>query len=90
MSNAMHSASSTYHGNFAFGTSVHQGETWRAYRKGEDKTFKTQFVSRSKNGVMCTVVNTRKALVDNAKMLGVELTWTTARRRNRGKVRKGK
>lgn len=55
--------------------SVFRGETWSAFRPGEDKAFRKNWVTRRKHGDLCAVVNTKKQLTDNAKLCQVKLRW---------------
>lgn len=64
-----------YENKFKYGDSVFKGETWKAFRPGEDIRFKSNWVARDTRGNAATCVNTREELVENAKMLGVKLKW---------------
>lgn len=56
-------------------TSVYAGETWTAYRPGEDERFTDAWVSRDGTGDLCTCVNSKKVLIANAKHNQVRLKW---------------
>ena len=55
--------------------SVYAGETWLAYRPGEDHRFKKDWVSRTQTGVLCSAVSSRADLVENARLCQVKLKW---------------
>lgn len=55
--------------------SLYAGETWTAYKPGEDKAFKDAWVSRRENGEVASVVNSKEELEKNAKDCGVTLRW---------------
>jgi hypothetical protein len=56
-------------------TSVYEGDTWLAYRPGEDAWFKNDWVSRGHDGEMRTVVRVRKELIKNAAHNRARLVW---------------
>lgn len=64
--------------------SIFKGETWLAYRPGEDVTFKDAWVSRTERGVMCSVVNSKQDLIANAKLCKVRLKWQNDKLRDGG------
>lgn len=47
---------------------------WDAYRPGEDAKFPNAWVSRDR-GVLCTCVNSKQQLTENAKLNSVVLKW---------------
>ena len=51
------------------------GQTWDAYRPGEDVTFRDQGVSRH-NGELCSVVGSLCELERNAILCGVTLRFS--------------
>lgn len=59
---------------FKYGDSVFKGETWEAFRIGEDARIKDGWIAR-RNGSLEACFNDRKSLVENAKRLGVKLKW---------------
>lgn len=64
--------------------SVYAGETWTAYRPGEDERFTDAWVSRDRSGDLCTCVNSKKVLIANAKHNQVRLKWYNAEIRRGG------
>jgi len=65
-----------YYTPYAYGDSVFKGETWRAYRPGEDKRFPRNWVSYDEKGNLGSCLGARKDLVENARRLGVKLKWS--------------
>jgi hypothetical protein len=61
--------------------SVWKGETWMAYRPGEDAQFPDAFTARSQSGFLHSVVNSEAMLIANAKLCQVKLKWFTKRKR---------
>lgn len=57
--------------------SVFNGDTWVAYRPGEDATYKDRWVSRDRDGRAMTIATTEEALRKNAETCEVHLKWHT-------------
>jgi hypothetical protein len=59
--------------------SIYIGQTWRAYKPGEDKVFSTSWVTRNSSGEMMSCVSSLEELIKNAILCKVRLKWISGK-----------
>lgn len=57
--------------------SIYRGETWTAYKPGQDERYKDAFVLRGHAGILQAVQNDRAALLACAKRCRARVVWKT-------------